>query len=54
VDRLKEFLDQAFVELRSAAGVAKSDIPQFGVPFPDAPPARRAGSRPQAMAADAG
>lgn len=54
VDRLKEFLDQAFVELRSAAGVSKSDIPQFGVGTPDAAPARRSGSHPQAMAADAG
>ncbi len=31
VQRLKEFLDQAFVELRSAAGVVKSDLPQVGV-----------------------
>ncbi len=30
VGRLKEFLDQAFVELRSAAGVARSDLPQMG------------------------
>lgn len=32
VQRLKEFLDQSFIELRAAAGVARSDLPQVGVP----------------------
>src|SRR3990172_6452239 len=59
VARLKEFLDQAFVELRSAAGVARSDLPQMGAVAPQT----TSGSRPrrrsaapvggQAMAADA-
>ncbi|MFQ5473854.1 MAG: hypothetical protein ACE5FA_13350 [Dehalococcoidia bacterium] len=55
VGRLKEFLDQAFVELRSAAGVSKSDIPQMGI-APEEEPARRrvAGATADAMAADAG
>jgi len=58
VDRLKEFLDQAFVELRAAAGVARSDLPQMGVAPPaEATPRRRARAAPSAsqpMAADAG
>jgi diacylglycerol O-acyltransferase / wax synthase len=58
VSRLKEFLDQAFVELRSAAGVARSDLPQMGAGV--APQTggnrRRRTAAPvsgQAMAADA-
>jgi diacylglycerol O-acyltransferase / wax synthase len=31
VQRLKEFTDQAYVELRNAAGIGKSDLPQLGV-----------------------
>lgn len=31
VHRLKEFLDQAYVELRAAAGVSKSDLPEVGL-----------------------
>jgi WS/DGAT/MGAT family acyltransferase len=57
VERLKEFLDQAFVELRSAAGVGRSDIPQMGMapPLPATVRRRRSGSTPaQALAADAG
>jgi diacylglycerol O-acyltransferase len=58
VARLKEFLDQAFVELRSAAGVARSDLPQMGI---SAAPRTSGGRRRrsaapvagQAMAADA-
>ncbi len=56
VQRLKEFLDQAFIELRAAAGVAKSELPQVGV----APAAngirrrRRAAPAAESMAADAG
>lgn len=61
VDRLKEFSDQAYVELRNAAGIGKSDLPQLGVN--SAPrkaaeakePRRRAAahSATQALAADA-
>ena len=58
VDRLKEFLDQAFVELRSAAGVSRADIPQVGIiqPVNGAAVRRRRASTPgtQALAADAG
>jgi WS/DGAT/MGAT family acyltransferase len=58
VSRLKEFLDQAFVELRSAAGVARSDLPQMGAAVaPQAGAGRRRRSAApapgQAMAADA-
>jgi diacylglycerol O-acyltransferase / wax synthase len=58
VSRLKEFLDQAFVELRSAAGVARSDLPQMGAGVtPQAGGGRRRRSAApvagQAMAADA-
>ncbi len=56
VGRLKEYLDQAFVELRSAAGVARSDLPQLGaVPQPAGGRRRRAAApvRGEAMAADA-
>jgi WS/DGAT/MGAT family acyltransferase len=58
IQRLKEFLDQAYVELRSAAGVAKSDIPQMGVkaaePAAERPRRAAAGSHAEKMAADAG
>jgi len=50
VARLKEFLDQAFVELRSAAGVDRSDLPQMGA----ARQTTRAGSRRRGSAAAAG
>ena len=55
VQRLKDFLDQAFIELRSAAGVAKSALPEVGV-APGAAGARRrrAPASAQRMAADAG
>jgi len=59
VARLKEFLDQAFVELRSAAGVDRSDLPRVGAaPQPSRAGGRRRGSAAHAagerMAADAG
>lgn len=55
IERMKEFLDQAYVELRSAAGVAKSDIPQMGVAVETSERPRRAtGQRADSMAADAG
>lgn len=57
VHRLKEFLDQAYVELRAAAGVSKSDLPQVGVAAAPAAARRRraaAASQAQPMAADAG
>jgi diacylglycerol O-acyltransferase len=58
VGRVKEFLDQAFVELRSAAGVDKSDLPQMGagaVPQTSGGRRRRTAApvAGQAMAADA-
>ncbi len=56
VARLKEFLDQAYVELRAAAGVARSDLPQMGVAAAPAKAARRRRAVPaseQAIAADA-
>lgn len=55
VARLKEFLDQAYVELRSAAGVSKSDIPQLGLKQEEALAAVRpaAGAVVDSMAADA-
>jgi len=58
VARLKEFLDQAFVELRSAAGVTRSDLPQMGAVTPQTTGGtrRRRSAAPvagQRMAADA-
>jgi diacylglycerol O-acyltransferase len=49
VARLKEFLDQAFVELRSVAGVDRSDLPQLGA----APQTVRGGGRRRGSAAHA-
>ena len=54
VKRLKEFTDQAYVELRSAAGVEKSDLPQLGVATEHETAHRAAGASQQALAADAG
>jgi hypothetical protein len=59
VERLKEFLDQAFVELRSAAGVVKegADEVRLGRAAATATGSRRrraAASAGQALAADAG
>jgi hypothetical protein len=54
VQRLKEFTDQAYVELRSAAGVEKSDLPQLGVATEHETAHRAAGASQQALAADAG
>jgi WS/DGAT/MGAT family acyltransferase len=60
VARLKEFLDQAFVELRSAAGVQRSDVPEVGEGVPQTAGAggsrrrhRPAPAAGQALAADA-
>ncbi|MEK7247092.1 MAG: wax ester/triacylglycerol synthase family O-acyltransferase [Chloroflexota bacterium] len=54
VGRLKEFSDQAYVELRSAAGVEKSDLPQFGeATYVESKRPHRATPTAQAMAADA-
>ncbi len=55
VDRLKAFLDQAFVELRSAAGVAKAEITQVGLAtdVSGAGQRRAIPSTAAAMAADA-
>lgn len=56
VERLKEFLDQAFVELRAAGGVPRSDLPQMGVAPAAQGTARRrpAAEASQPIAADAG
>jgi WS/DGAT/MGAT family acyltransferase len=58
VERLKEFLDQAFVELRSAAGVQKADLPEVRVGQGAAPAGTRrrraSAAASQALAADAG
>jgi hypothetical protein len=55
VQRIKEFTDQAYIELRNAAGVEKSDLPQLGVVAePEAAPRRQAGASQRALAADAG
>ena len=54
VQRLKEFTDQAYVELRSAAGVEKSDLPQLGVATEHETARRHTGASQQALAADAG
>lgn len=55
VDRLRDFTDQAYVELRSAAGIVKSDLPYFGATQAAQPPRRRrAAAQPsEALAADA-
>ncbi len=57
VERLREFLDQAFVELRSAAGVGRSDLPEVGiapsVTVNGSRKRRAAPSQAEAMAADA-
>jgi WS/DGAT/MGAT family acyltransferase len=55
VQRLKEFADQSYIELRNAAGVGKSDLPQVGLGAKEEParPRRSAASTSQAMAADA-
>ncbi|MCH7484462.1 MAG: wax ester/triacylglycerol synthase family O-acyltransferase [Chloroflexi bacterium] len=54
VQRLKDFTDQAYVELRSAAGVEKSDLPQLGVAAEPETARRPTGASQQALAADAG
>lgn len=54
VGRLREFSDQAYVELRSAAGVEKSDLPQIGeLAYAEPTRTHRAAPTAQAMAADA-
>jgi WS/DGAT/MGAT family acyltransferase len=57
VQRLRDFTDQAYVELRSAAGIEKSDLPQLGFTQKSAAPRRRSrtvASSAQPLAADAG
>ena len=55
IQRLKEFTDQAYIELRSAAGGVKSDLPLLGVTVEaEAAPRRAAGASQRALAADAG
>lgn len=52
VAQLRNFADQAYVELRNAAGVSRSDLPAFGAPQATEAPRPRATPAPQAMAAD--
>lgn len=55
VARLKEFLDQAYVELRNAAGISKADLPAVGVVQPSVRTRRRrAAAQADRLAADAG
>ncbi len=54
VQRLKEFTDQAYIELRSAAGVEKSDLPELGVATEHEAARHQTGASHQALAADAG
>jgi WS/DGAT/MGAT family acyltransferase len=55
VGRLKEFLDQSYIELRAAAGVGRADIPQMGIAPVSVPRRRRAAAASrEALAADAG
>jgi WS/DGAT/MGAT family acyltransferase len=56
VERLREFTDQAYVELRNAAGIARSDLPAVGVAAKEETPRRRraTGATSEALAADAG
>jgi WS/DGAT/MGAT family acyltransferase len=55
VARLKEFLDQAYVELRTAAGISKSDLPAVGIAQPSVRARhRRAAAQADRLAADAG
>lgn len=54
VARLKEFAEQAYIELRSAAGVGKSDLPQMGATtYVEPKRPHRPAPAAQAMAADA-
>jgi len=52
VDRLRDFTEQAYVELRNAAGVSRSDLPQLGVLTRE--PIRAAPAATESLAADAG
>lgn len=51
---LKEFLDQSFIELRAAAGVSRSDLPQVGVAPASQKSGRGAAAGAGQVAADAG
>lgn len=53
VDRLKDFLDQSYVEMRSAAGVAATDLPTMVQQTAQRPRRRSAAARGEALAADA-
>ena len=54
VKRLGDFLTEAYVELRSAAGVAASELPTIAVEAAERPRRRAAASAGQPLAADAG
>jgi len=53
VDRLGDFLTEAYVELRSAAGVAPSEVPAVAVEQPARTQKRAAPAAGQTLAADA-
>jgi hypothetical protein len=54
VERLAGFLTEAYVELRSAAGVAPSELPAIAVETEEQAPRRAAAGSGQPLAADAG
>jgi diacylglycerol O-acyltransferase len=56
VDRLNDFLRQSYVELRNAAGVSPSQLPEISIEVPAAQPKKRRAGRAasESMAADAG
>jgi hypothetical protein len=54
VGRLGDFLTEAYVELRSAAGVAASELPTIAADVGERPRRRAAAGAGQPLAADAG
>lgn len=54
VERLGDFLTEAYVELRSAAGVAPSELPSIAAEAVERPRKRAAPAAAQPLAADAG
>jgi hypothetical protein len=54
VDRLGNFLTEAYVELRAAAGVTPSELPAIATEAVERPRRRAAAGAGQPLAADAG
>jgi diacylglycerol O-acyltransferase len=54
VDRLGDFLTEAYVELRAAAGVAPSELPTIAAEPEERPQRRAAAGTTESLAADAG